>query len=104
MYLRLVLNRVRASATVMLPFSRRCSTIRPVISRYLKIQVVNGLAIFFSLGLAIPWATVRKLKYLAECMFVTADKDQLDKVVQTAPASDTALGDAAVDYLDFDIG
>ncbi len=71
---------------------------------YLKIQVVNGLAIFFSLGLAIPWATVRKLKYLAECMFVTADKDQLDKVVQTATASDTALGDAAVDYLDFDIG
>ena len=71
---------------------------------YLKIQVVNGLAIFFSLGLAIPWATVRKLKYLAECMFVSADKDQLDKVVQTATASDTALGDAAVDYLDFDIG
>lgn len=71
---------------------------------YLKIQVVNGLAIFFSLGLAIPWATVRKLKYLAECMFVTADKDQLDKVVQTATASDTGLGDAAVDYLDFDIG
>lgn len=70
----------------------------------LKIQVVNGLAIFFSLGLAIPWATVRKLKYLAECMLVTADKDQLDKVVQTAIASESAVGDAAVDYLDFDIG
>jgi len=49
-------------------------------------------------------ATVRKLKYLAECMFVSADKDQLEKVVQTATASDSALGDAAVDYLDFDIG
>ena len=71
---------------------------------YLKIQVVNGLAIFFSLGLAIPWATVRKLKYLAECMLVTADKDQLDKVVQTATAREGAAGDAAVDYLDFDIG
>ena len=71
---------------------------------FLKIQVVNGLAIFFSLGLAIPWATVRKLKYLAECMFVTADKDQLDQVVQSAIAGDAALGDAAVDYLDFDIG
>lgn len=70
----------------------------------LKIQVVNGLAIFFSLGLAIPWATVRKLKYLAECMLVTADKDQLDKVVQSAIASESAVGDAAVEYLDFDIG
>ncbi len=71
---------------------------------FLKIQVVNGLAIFFSLGLAIPWATVRKLKYLAECMLVTADKDQLDKVVQSAIAKESAVGDAAVDYLDFDIG
>ena len=71
---------------------------------FLKIQVVNGLAIFFSLGLAIPWATVRKLKYLAECMFIAADKHQLDKVVQSAIARDAALGDAAVDYLDLDIG
>ncbi len=71
---------------------------------YLKIQVVNGLAIFFSLGLAIPWATVRKMKYLAECMLVTADKAQLDMVVQSAIASESAVGDAAVDYLDFDIG
>ncbi len=70
----------------------------------LKIQVVNGLAIFFSLGLAIPWATVRKMKYLAECMLVTADKAQLDEVVQSAIASESAVGDAAVDYLDFDIG
>lgn len=70
----------------------------------LKIQVVNGLAIFFSLGLAIPWATVRKLKYLAECMLVTADKDQIDKVVQSTIAKEGAVGDAAVDYLDFDIG
>lgn len=70
----------------------------------LEIQVVNGLAIFFSLGLAIPWATVRKLKYLADCMLVTADKDRFDKVVQSTIASESAVGDAAVDYLDFDIG
>ncbi len=70
----------------------------------LKIEVVNGLAIFFSLGLAIPWATVRKLKYIGESMLVTVDKDQLDKIIQSAIVSESALGDAAVDYLDFDIG
>ena len=70
----------------------------------LKIEVVNGLAIFFSLGLAIPWATIRKIKYVTEHMLVTVDNDQLDKVIQSSIENESALGDAAADYMDFDIG
>jgi uncharacterized membrane protein YjgN (DUF898 family) len=69
-----------------------------------KIEITNGLAIFFSLGLALPWATVRKINYLAERTFVTMDKNQLDQIAQSSLENESALGDAAADYLDFDLG
>ena len=70
----------------------------------LKIEVTNGLAIFFSLGLALPWATIRRRKYVVEHLLVTLDEQELDKVIQSSQGEEAALGDAAADYLDFDIG
>lgn len=70
----------------------------------LKIEVTNGLAIFFSLGLALPWATIRKRKYIIENLLVTLDEQELNKVIQSSQGEEAALGDAAADYLDFDIG
>jgi uncharacterized membrane protein YjgN (DUF898 family) len=70
----------------------------------LILDITNGLAIFFSLGLATPWATIRKKKYVVEHLLVNLDKDQLKKVEQAALKDEGALGDAAADYMDFDIG
>ncbi|MDA0348530.1 MAG: YjgN family protein [Verrucomicrobia bacterium] len=70
----------------------------------LVLDITNGLAIFFSLGLATPWATIRKKKYVVAHLLVNLDKDQLEKVEQAAMENEGALGDAAADYMDFDIG
>lgn len=70
----------------------------------LKIEVTNGLAIFFTLGLALPWATIRRRKYVIEHLLVTLDEQELETVIQSSQGEEAALGDAAADYLDFDIG
>lgn len=50
--------------------------------RYIGLHITNTLAVLFSLGLAMPWATIRLYRYIAES--VTAlPGDNLDAFVDT---------------------
>lgn len=72
------------------------------IIKYLFIQFVNFLAILFSVGLLYPWAKVRKMKYVTECMTVTAFAD-FDSFVAVSTPDVSAIGDAGADLFDIDI-
>ncbi len=67
------------------------------------IRFTNILAIIFSAGLLIPWAKVRRIKYVLSCMSVESD-GSLDDFAAGFDPDVTAVGDAAADFFDFDIG
>jgi uncharacterized membrane protein YjgN (DUF898 family) len=70
----------------------------------LKIQVVNTLAIVGSLGLALPWATIRTTRYTLSCLrFIPASP--VDKIERFgAGQNSTAVGESAADFFGVDIG
>ncbi len=68
------------------------------------LQVTNLLAIVFSLGLAIPWVQIRMARYRASKTFVVAPAGGLENFTAGAVEKDSALGDAAADVFDMDIG
>ena len=70
----------------------------------IKLQLVNVLVIALTLGLMSPWAKVRYLKYVLSRIGVIAAPETLEQVTALSSREDNALGDAAVDYLDLDIG
>ncbi len=71
--------------------------------RLVKIQLVNLLAIVGTLGLATPWAMVRKARYLLSCLeFVPAKS--LDTVEAFGRSESSAVGEAAADFFGIDIG
>ena len=67
------------------------------------IHVTNVLAIFFSLGLLIPWAKVRRTKYILANLAVDSS-DSLNNFTAASGADESAIGDAAADFFDFEIG
>jgi uncharacterized membrane protein YjgN (DUF898 family) len=67
------------------------------------IRVTNILAIVATLGLAAPWARVRRTSYLVGCFTVVAPAG-LDDFSAAMAAEDSALGDAAADFFDWDVG
>ena len=69
--------------------------VRTMIWLYLS----NGLAILLSLGLAVPWATIRMLRYRLSCTELLAH-GSLDDFVAQASASQSAAGAELVDALD----
>ena len=54
------------------------STIHPI--KFVWIRLSNLIVIILSLGLMLPWATVRAHKYLSECskIIVTGDLEKFD--------------------------
>lgn len=70
----------------------------------IKLQLVNVLVIALTLGLMSPWAKVRYLKYVLGRIGVIAAPETLEQVTALSSREDNALGDAAVDDLDLDIG
>ena len=74
------------------------------IGDYMALQLTNLAAIVFSLGFAIPWATIRKTRFIMENLYVIADHGKLDEVLEGMSTEEAAVGEAAADYLDFDIG
>jgi uncharacterized membrane protein YjgN (DUF898 family) len=68
----------------------------------LWIEITNLLAIFFSLGLAIPWASIRRARYRFSHLHVCVS-GSLDQVAATMAENQSAIGDSAADVLDFDI-
>jgi uncharacterized membrane protein YjgN (DUF898 family) len=67
------------------------------------IRLSNVVAIVLSLGFLIPWAHVRRHRYIVENLaLVTAGS--LDDFTADVGAEVSAVGDAAADVFDFDIG
>lgn len=61
------------------------------------------VAIIFSLGLLIPWAKVRYIRYILSNTTVSA-AGSMDEFAAAAEADVNAVGDAATDFFDVDIG
>ena len=70
---------------------------------FMWLQITNTLAIIFSLGLAIPWARVRYVKHVLAALSVLT-YGPLDNIVAEKAEQESALGDAATDFFNVDIG
>ncbi len=71
--------------------------------RLLWISASNSVAIVLSLGLLLPWAHVRRTRYLAaHTIFIPGGP--LDEFVDEVTANVSAIGDAYGDIEGFDIG
>jgi len=79
---------------------RFCSTLR---SRdLLKLYVTNALGIVVSLGLLIPWAVMRTVKYRADHMLVLQE-GELSEFQGSDRSAVTAVGAETVDFFDVDL-
>ena len=67
------------------------------------IQVTNIMAILVSLGFLIPWAKVRRLRYVLANTGVLVP-GTLDEFAAAMEQEDNALGDSATDFFDLEIG
>jgi uncharacterized membrane protein YjgN (DUF898 family) len=67
------------------------------------LYLTNGLLLFFTLGLAIPWVMVRLARYRAANLTVLVD-GSLDTFVASAEQQVNALGEEIGEAFDFDIG
>lgn len=69
----------------------------------IKLQVVNSLVSLVTFGFLHPWAVVRKVRFQLSCLQVVPAGD-LDAFVAESQAAGSAVGDAAGDLFDFDVG
>ncbi|WP_309573498.1 YjgN family protein [Deinococcus sp.] len=67
------------------------------------IGVTNAAATVFTLGLATPWAAIRRTKYVLEGIQVRAIAP-LDDFAAGAVGQESALGEAATELLDIQVG
>lgn len=72
----------------------------------LAIRFVNLIAAVFTLGLAIPWARIRRARYLAAHLALEVETPALDSLRADAARPDGAFGEAftAGEGFDFDVG
>ncbi len=73
------------------------------VSSLLWINFVNTLAIVFSFGLMIPWATIRSLRYRIENISLIAH-GSLDDIAAAESQKLGAVGEEISDFFDVDIG
>ena len=73
------------------------------ILRMIWIYLSNGIAIVFSVGLLIPWASIRTVRYRLSNLFVSSS-DVLEAVVASEQENVGASGEEIIDFFDFDIG
>lgn len=71
--------------------------------KLLGISITNTLAQVFTLGLASPWAAIRRSKYILENIQVRAIAS-LDDFAGAALPQESALGEAATELLDIQVG
>jgi uncharacterized membrane protein YjgN (DUF898 family) len=72
--------------------------------RVVWIQVSNLTAIVASVGLLIPWARVRMVRYKLSCFTMLAAPGDLERFVAAERESISATGDEFGDALDLDLG
>lgn len=61
------------------------------------------MAIIFSLGLLIPWARVRRARYLVGSLTLFSDRS-LESFAAAEQSAESAIGEAATGFFDIDIG
>jgi uncharacterized membrane protein YjgN (DUF898 family) len=69
----------------------------------LRINFVNTLAIVFSFGLLIPWATVRSLRYRLQNTSLVAH-GSLDDIAAAEEQKSNAVGEEIGDFFNVDVG
>ncbi len=69
----------------------------------LWIRLTNLLAIFVSAGLLIPWAKIRRTRYILNSLTIISDRS-LDEYSAAAQADESAIGEVATDFFDIAIG
>ncbi len=67
------------------------------------IRFSNILAVLFTAGLLLPWAKVRRFRYLTEHLTVISD-ETLDAFSAASEPEVNAVGDAATDFFDIGFG
>ncbi|MEZ5826563.1 MAG: YjgN family protein [Geminicoccaceae bacterium] len=71
--------------------------------RMLWIALTNLLAIALTIGLAIPWARIRKARYVASCMTFLPN-GELDEVMGTIRVLQNAVGEEMGEVFGTDVG
>ena len=74
------------------------------LAKYVGIAVGNVFASIFSLGLLIPWAKIRITKYRMENIYVLAPGGELGEHFEAEMEDEGAFGEAATDFMDFEVG
>ena len=72
-------------------------------ARYIWIAVSNAVAIACSLGMLLPWARIRMMRYLCSRTWLIA-VGSLDDIIDEARSRETAVGDAWMDLDGIDVG
>jgi len=72
-------------------------------SRMIWLYLSNAVAIVISLGLLIPWASIRMARYRLDNLKLLA-ADQLDGFVASEQEKVGAAGEEISDFFDFDVG
>ncbi|MGD9354947.1 MAG: DUF898 family protein, partial [Desulfobacterales bacterium] len=73
------------------------------VGNLLWLRLTNLLGIIFSLGLLIPWARVRRTRYLVGSLTLFSDRS-LDTFAAAEQSAESAIGEAATGFFDIDIG
>lgn len=74
---------------------------RPLTILYIQ----NILVCALTLGLAIPWAIIRSIKYRAKCTQLAMPSGELEKITTLSEQdAQNATADAAADFWDLDLG
>lgn len=68
-----------------------------------RIRITNLLAIICSLGLLIPWARIRRTRYILDHIQLMVAGD-LDHFTADQGTEDHALGDVSADFFDIEVG
>lgn len=68
------------------------------------ISFSNLVLAVLSVGLLIPWGKVRRTRYLVENLSLECRTRELSSFVEESAQEDQALGDSAVDFMDFEVG
>ncbi len=71
--------------------------------RMIWLYLSNAIAIMFSLGLLIPWARLRTVRYRLSNLYVSFS-EELDIFIASEQEKVGAVGEETIDFFDFDIG
>lgn len=72
--------------------------------KFIGVMVSSVLASVFSLGMLVPWAKIRIAKYKLENAVVLTPGGEIGSFVEAEQDDEGALGEAATDFMDFEIG